>query len=101
MRRYSMLLLAALLLPVCGLAQTGFPPFGSLDQMGLEVRNNQNLNVVLTLPIASSAGRGIGLNFSIVYNSLTWAPGGGAWNPAFTSNPNAQWGWQLNFTGGQ
>jgi RHS repeat-associated protein len=57
--------------------------------------------MVHAIPIASSPGRGINLNFSVVYNSLNWAPGGGAWNPAYTTNPNALWGWQLNFNGGQ
>jgi RHS repeat-associated protein len=101
MKRYLICVIAVILLPVCSLAQTGLPPFGSLDQMGLEMGNNQNLNVVLMIPIASSPGRRMDLNFNIVYNSLNWAPGGGAWNPAFTTNPNAQWGWQINLSGGQ
>jgi hypothetical protein len=101
MKRHLITVLVAILSPSCGLAQTGLTSFSSLDRMGLEVGNNQNLNVVLALPIVSSPGRGMNLDFSIVYNSLNWAPGGGAWNPAFTTNPNAQWGWQLNFNGGQ
>src|SRR5712691_10851102 len=97
MRLYLLCVFTAVFLPTSALAQTGLPPFGSLDRMDLEIRNNQNLNVVLAVPVASSAGRGFNLDFSIVYNSLNWAPGGGAWNPAYTSNPNAKWGWQTTF----
>jgi hypothetical protein len=99
MRRYLLAMLAILCVPVYGLAQigTGLPPFGSIERMNLDLRNNQNLNVVLAIPIVASPGRGLNLDFSVVYNSLSWAPGGGVWNPAFNSNPNALWGWQLTF----
>lgn len=97
MRRYLFSTLAILCVPLCGLAQTGLPPFASIERMNLDLRNNQNLNVILAIPIVSNPDRGLNLDFSITYNSLTWAPGGGVWNPAFNSNPNALWGWQLNF----
>lgn len=58
MRRYLLPALVACLLPICAWPQTtGLPPFGSLDQVGLEVRNNQDLNILLTIPIMSSPGR--------------------------------------------
>lgn len=97
MRFYLLCVFSALCMSICASAQTGLPPFGSLDRVDLEVRNNQNLNTVLTIPIASSIGRGFNLDFSIAYNSLNWAPGGGAWYPAYTSNPNALFGWQTAF----
>jgi|ERR1700722_4822178 len=101
MRRYLVSALAILALPVFGFAQTGLPPFGSIDRVSLELRNNQNLNVILAIPIASSPGRGMNLDFSILYNSLTWVPGTGAWTPSSPSNPNAHWGWLTNFNAGE
>jgi hypothetical protein len=97
MRFHSLWIISALFVSIGAPAQTGLPPFGSLDRIDLEVRNNQNLNLVLAIPVASSIGRGFNLDFSIVYNSLNWAPGGGAWYPAYGSNPNAQFGWQTTF----
>jgi RHS repeat-associated protein len=94
MKRYLISIIAAMLLPACGLAQTGLPPFGSLDHIGLEVRNNQDLNVLLAIPIMSSPGRGINLNLSLVYNSSIWANAGIIWLP--TAN-NSSWGWTTAF----
>ena len=52
---------------------TGLPPFGSLDRIGAETRNNQDLNVLIGIPIMSSPGRGgSSLDFSLVYNSDIW-----------------------------
>ena len=82
MRRYLLLPgLVACLLPICTWPQTtGLPPFGSLDQVGLETRNNQDLNILLGIPIMSSPGRnGFDLNFSVVYNSSVWRRSGSAW----------------------
>jgi RHS repeat-associated protein len=98
MRRNLLLVLAALALPGLSLAQTGLPPFGSIDQIGLEYRNNQDLNVLLAIPIMSSPGRGLNLNFSLVYNSSIWAPDGTIWLP---SSNNAYFGWTTSYnTGG-
>ena len=101
MRFRLLCIVGAFLVPLCANAQTGLPPFGSLDRIDFETRNNQNLNIVLAIPIASSTGRGFNLDFSIVYNSINWAPGGGGWYPAYTSNPNAQFGWQTTFNPSQ
>ena len=100
MRRYLLAGLAVLVLSNVAQSQTtGLPPFGSLDQVGLEVRNNQDLNVLLAIPIMSSPGRnGLDLNFSLVYNSSIWTNGGGYWTlPA--NNPN--WGWVTSYSTGQ
>ena len=101
MRRHIVSIFVLLAFAACSSAQTGFPPFASVQNSNQGARNNQNLNAVFSVPIVSSPGRGLNLDFSIVYNSLNWAPGGGAWNPAYTTNPNAKWGWQLTFNPNQ
>src|SRR5580658_2143301 len=100
MRRYLLAGLAVLVLSNVAQSQTtGLPPFGSLDQVGLEVRNNQDLNVLLTIPVMSSPGRnGLDLNFSLVYNSSIWTNAGGYWTPP-ANNPN--WGWVTSYSTGQ
>jgi YD repeat-containing protein len=99
MRRLFLLFLAILSLPACGWSQTGLPPFGSLDRIGLEVRNNQDLNVLLAIPVMSSPGRaGLNLNFNVVYNSSIWTNSFGAWEP---NNMNALWGWTTSYSTGQ
>ena len=54
MRRYFPLVFAFFLLPACGLAQTGFPPFGSFDTSQFDAVNRQNLNVNFAIPIVSA-----------------------------------------------
>lgn len=94
MMRFLITALAVILLPVCSLAQTGLPPFGSLDRIGLETRNNQDLNVVLAIPIMSSPGRGPNLNFSLIYNSTIWSNAGTVWTPSPNS---AFFGWTTGY----
>jgi RHS repeat-associated protein len=102
MRRYLVSILAAFLLPVCAWPQTtGLPPFGSLDQVGLETRNNQDLNILLAIPIMSSPGRnGLDLNFSVVYNSSIWTKqvGTNVWVPNNSVVP--PWGWATTYSAG-
>lgn len=100
MRRYLVSILTALFLPVCAWSQTtGLPPFGSLDQVGLETRNNQDLNVLLAIPVMSSPGRdGLDLNFSIVYNSSIWTKYLSGWVPNSTNIP--PWGWTTAYSVG-
>lgn len=88
---------ALLFVPLRSVAQTGLPPFGSLDRIGLEVRNNQDLNVLLAIPIVSSPGRGLPLNFSVIYNSSIWTNTGNAWRP---NTNNAAWGWTTVYSTG-
>jgi RHS repeat-associated protein len=92
MRRYLISVLVAILLPACGLAQTGLPPFGSLDRTSSDVRNNEDLNVLFTIPIVSSPGRGLNLDFSLVYNSSIWVNGGTYWAPGSNG-----WGWTTSY----
>ncbi len=98
MRRYLILVFAVLSLPLCAWPQTtGLPQFGSLDQVGLETRNNQDLNILLTIPIMSSPGRnGLDLNFNVVYNSSIWSNVSGAWT--LNSSYVPPWGWSTAYT---
>jgi len=88
-RRHLFTALLALVLPASALAQTGFPPFASIERTQFEARNDQNMNVNFTLPVGSSPGRGIDLNMSVVYNSLNWTPVAGGW----TYNNQGPLGW--------
>src|SRR6266568_3368775 len=86
MRRYFLSVFAFFLLPACALAQTGFPPFASIDRNRFDARNNQNMNVNFSLPIVSSPGRGMNLNVAIVYNSINWIPIAGGWSSLTPGN---------------
>lgn len=100
MRRYLLSIVLTAFLPVCAWPQTtGLPQFGSLDQVGLETRNNQDLNVLLAIPIMSSPGRnGMDLNFSVVYNSSIWTRAGGGWTLNNSYVP--PWGWSTVYSVG-
>src|SRR5713226_5255903 len=87
------------LLPVSLCAQNtgvGLPAFGSFTG-GFDTINNQNLNAYLAIPVASSTGRGISLNLSLVNNSLLWQKVGSGWTPATDSAGNPTWGWLKDF----
>ena len=100
MRRYLLSIVLTAFLPVCAWPQTtGLPPFGSLDQVGLETRNNQDLNVLLAIPVMSSPGRnGLDLNFGLVYNSSIWTKYLSGWVPNSTNIP--PWGWTTAYSVG-
>ena len=100
MRRFLLFALAAAVLPLTLFAQTGLPPFGSIDQIGLEYRNNQDLNVLVSIPVVSSPGRnGLNLNFSLVYNSSIWTNCYGTWSLYCGSNTPG--GWTTGYSTGQ
>jgi hypothetical protein len=86
MKRCVLLLVALFWAPVA-FAQdpsTGFPPYGSFQDGRFDAVNRQNLNVNFAIPIVSSPGRGINLDFALVYDSLIWKQSGGspnAWTP--------------------
>src|ERR1700676_1137752 len=94
MRRLAVLL-ALLLAPSFLQAQnpgTGLPQFGSFTPGGFDTVNNQNLNVVFSIPLISSTGRGMPLNLSMTYNSLVYQNYQGMWLPAV---PGGLLGWLL------
>jgi RHS repeat-associated protein len=96
MRRYLLLVLAVLSLPLGTRSQTGLPAFGSFQSSGFDVVNQQNLNAVFAIPISSIPGRGQGFQYSLVNNSLLWAQTGGtpnAWTPVTDASGNPSWGW--------
>jgi RHS repeat-associated protein len=108
MRRYLVSITVVLVLSVCASAQTGVPPFASFSQGQFAAINNGNLNGFFAIPITSSPGRGLNLNFSAVYNSQVWAPevnGGGAlaWTPVAgwsLTSPTGSIQYQVGTTGG-
>ena len=93
-------LLAFVLLPTCLFAQAGLPPFGSFSSFGFDTVNNQNLNVVFSIPIMSSPGRGMPLNLNLTYNSLVYQKAGNAWFPVTDASGNPTWGWTKDFPSG-
>jgi RHS repeat-associated protein len=112
MKRLSMASILALLF--CHLANAqaptpGLPSFGTFSSDGFDAVNLQNLNVYLAFPIASSPGRGPGLQLVVPYNSAMWVPSGGVsktwqlsggWNALLSSlgvNPIGQISY-LHFT---
>src|SRR5450631_3048942 len=87
-----------LLLPRFLVAQVsiGTPAFGSFGG-GPDVVNLGNLNVHLTVPIRSKAGRGSPFSYSLTFDNLLWTPqsvnGHQTWQPTNSTKGN-YWGWQ-------
>src|ERR1017187_1176487 len=76
-----------LLYSISVLAQptAGAPPFGSFSG-GPDLVDNANLNVHLSIPIISKAGRGLPFSYTLGYDNSLWSPrsatGAYAWTPA-------------------
>jgi RHS repeat-associated protein len=63
----------------------GFPPYATFSQGQFDSVNMENLNVVFSIPIASSGVRGLRSAFVIRYNSAVWyrvTGGSYYWTPA-------------------
>ncbi len=60
-------------------ATPGTPPFSSLTPLPEGNLDLAVLNTQVPITIVSKGGIGIPFDFSLVYNSLVWAPQGGAW----------------------
>jgi len=79
----------------CDPPQTGITTFGSFSEGGLDAINRGNLNINITIPVFSRAGRGLNLSYALAYNSWIWYPtystvlgwSGMRWQPV------ANWGW--------
>jgi len=80
--------------------QTGVPPFSSVQSLGLDAINRQNLNVNFSIPVASSPGRGINFSFPIVNDSLLWMKKNNAWTPVVDGSGNPTWGWKTTLPAG-
>jgi RHS repeat-associated protein len=67
----------------------GTPPFGSFDGGPVDVVDLGNLNVHLSIPIVTKAGRGGSFSYNLGYDTSVLGPGhytsGVAWNQAFNN----------------
>jgi len=79
---------------------TGFPMYGSFDSAAFDTTNRQNLNTNFSIPIMSSQGRSMNLNFSLTYNSLLWQISSGTWVSVTDASGNPSWGWMKFFPTG-
>jgi len=52
---------------------TGFPPFGSFQNVGPDTVNLENLNVHLSIPVVQKAGRGLNFADVLAYDSSVWS----------------------------
>jgi RHS repeat-associated protein len=105
MRKLAFFLAIVLLSSLSAYAQTtGTPPFSSLSRSGFDVINNQNLNAYFSIPVFSSAGRGMPLTLNLANNSLIWQPvlvgSTTTWTPVADVNGNPTWGWQKDMPPG-
>ena len=64
---------------------TGIPPFQSFGG-GPDVINLGNLNVHLSVPVFSRAGRGIPFSYALAYDSSVWSVAGSLWLPSATTS---------------
>jgi RHS repeat-associated protein len=72
---------------------TGFPMYGSFESGVFDTTNRHNLNTNFSIPIVSSKGRGLDLNFALSYNSLLWQISSGAWVSVTDASGSPTWGW--------
>jgi RHS repeat-associated protein len=79
--------------------QTGIPPFSSIQSVGVDNVNQQNLNVNFSIPIASSPGRGIAFSFPIANDSLLWQPLS-TWTPVVDGGGTPSFGWKTTLPTG-
>jgi RHS repeat-associated protein len=81
-------------------ANTGFPMYGSFEVGDADAVNRQNLNTNLQIPIFSGAGRGIGLDFSVSYNSLFWQIVNNQWSSITDQSGGPVFGWKYLYLPG-
>ncbi len=77
--RFALLLFATSFPLYAQDTQFGLPPFGSFEDGKFDIVNELNLNVLFSIPILSTPGRGAAFRYSISFN-----------NPAFAVAPNPQ-----------
>jgi RHS repeat-associated protein len=75
-RNYCVSVLLFILALAAGSAEaqisTGTPPFNSIQNGGQDAVNLGNLNVHLTVPVFSKAGRGLNFNFQLGFDTSVW-----------------------------
>ncbi len=72
---------------------TGFPPYGSFHESGVDTVNRQNLNVNFATRVVSAPARGMDFRFALVYDSLIWKKASNAWLPVANQDGTPTWGW--------
>jgi RHS repeat-associated protein len=72
---------------------TGFPMYGTFEVGDADTVNRQNLNTNISMPIFSGTGRGLGLDFSLSYNSLFWLNINGKWVSTANQTGSPTFGW--------
>src|SRR5580704_3843222 len=91
---FSCLILTLSSVAIAQVPTTGFPPYGSFENGKFDGINLQNLNVNFAIPIINTPGRGLSLNFGLIYDSATWYPSNVGWYPSPGS------GWQVTSPAG-
>jgi RHS repeat-associated protein len=77
--------------PMFAQPATGFPPFGSFSGGGGDAVDNANLDVHLSVPVISKAGRGVPFAYSLSFDSSVWVPVTSGSSKAWA--PVSNWGW--------
>lgn len=79
---------------------TGFPMYGSFEGGVSDTTNRYNLNTNFSIPIVTSKGRGLDLNFALSYNSWLWMISSGAWVSVPSAAGTGTWGWMKTYPAG-
>jgi hypothetical protein len=66
--------------------------FASLSTFGADTINRANLNVHLSIPVVSKAGRQLPFSYALLYDSTFWQVQNNAWVPKTTWGNS--WGWR-------
>lgn len=73
---------------------TSWPVLDSVNHLGFDNLNRENLNLSFAVPIFGRRGRGLGFAARLTYNSDFWLQSGGAWIPSGLTP-----GWVLGVAG--
>ena len=84
------LLLAFGVLRLPAQVATGIYTYGSFDNLGVDSIDRGSLNVHFSIPVVNKQGRGLPLQYQLVYDSLVWTPVGSAGSQVWT--PAVGWG---------
>lgn len=94
---FRLLVVSIILLPCLADSQvTGTPPLSTSSGGPFDSVDLANLDVHLTIPVFSRAGKGIPFVYNLVYDSLVWSPKNSNGQQAWT--PFSNWGWSPQTT---